>query len=192
MQRMMSLRRGLGVLAALVALAGAVPVYAQTGGMERRDDRRDDRGGTGREAGLQSRRRKDPSGMPAGEARHEARRGRGHGQRGTRGAATRGAATRGAATRGAAGAMTARAAAARLRRLAPARTPTSSRHARAFPARPLTVLLGYRSDRLNIPGTGSSASVNARIIVAPAPARRCLGKVDSGTTIKSSATRSPD
>jgi hypothetical protein len=45
MQRMMSLRRGLGVLAALVALAGAVPVYAQTGGMERRDDR-----GAGRDA----------------------------------------------------------------------------------------------------------------------------------------------
>ena len=43
MQRMMSLQRGVGVLAALVVLAGAVPVYAQTGGMERRDDRRDDR-----------------------------------------------------------------------------------------------------------------------------------------------------
>ena len=49
MQRMMSLRRGLGVLAALVALAGAVPVYAQTGGMERRDERSDDRG-AGRDA----------------------------------------------------------------------------------------------------------------------------------------------
>jgi hypothetical protein len=44
MQRMMSLRRGVGVLAGLVALAGAVPVYAQTGGMERRDERQDDRG----------------------------------------------------------------------------------------------------------------------------------------------------
>ena len=43
MQRMMSLQRGVGVLAALVVLAGAVPVHAQTGGMERRDDRRDDR-----------------------------------------------------------------------------------------------------------------------------------------------------
>ena len=49
MQRMMSLRRGLGVLAALVALAGAVPIYAQTGGMERRDERSDDRG-AGRDA----------------------------------------------------------------------------------------------------------------------------------------------
>ena len=48
MQRMISLRRGVGVLA-LVTLVGAVPVYAQTGGMERRDDRRDDRG-AGRDA----------------------------------------------------------------------------------------------------------------------------------------------
>jgi len=40
---MMSVRRGLGVLAALAALAGPIPVYAQTGGMDRRDDRRDDR-----------------------------------------------------------------------------------------------------------------------------------------------------
>jgi len=45
----MSLRRGVGVVAALVALAGAVPVYAQTDGMERRDDRQDDRG-AGRDA----------------------------------------------------------------------------------------------------------------------------------------------
>jgi hypothetical protein len=45
MRPMMSLRRGVGVLAAVVALAGAVPVYAQTQGMERRDDRRDNRAG---------------------------------------------------------------------------------------------------------------------------------------------------
>src|SRR6187551_3085562 len=49
MQRRMSLRGGVGVVAALVALAGAVPVYAQTDGMERRDDRQDDRG-AGRDA----------------------------------------------------------------------------------------------------------------------------------------------
>ena len=49
MQRMMSLRRVAGALAALVLLAGAVPVYAQTQGMENRDDRRDDRG-AGRDA----------------------------------------------------------------------------------------------------------------------------------------------
>jgi hypothetical protein len=36
-------------LAAVVALAGVVPAYAQTQGMERRDDRRDDRG-AGRDA----------------------------------------------------------------------------------------------------------------------------------------------
>ena len=41
--RMTSLYRGIGVLAAVVALAGAVPAYAQTGGMERRDERHDDR-----------------------------------------------------------------------------------------------------------------------------------------------------
>ena len=45
MRRVMSIRRGVGVLAAVVALAGAVPVYAQTQGMERRDDRRDNRAG---------------------------------------------------------------------------------------------------------------------------------------------------
>src|SRR4029079_4168028 len=49
MQRRMSLRRGVGVLAALVALAGTVPVYAETNGMERRDDRQGDRG-AGRDA----------------------------------------------------------------------------------------------------------------------------------------------
>ena len=49
MQRTMNLRRGVGVFAALVVLAGAVPVYAQTQGMERRDDRQDDRG-AGRDA----------------------------------------------------------------------------------------------------------------------------------------------
>ena len=45
MRPMMSLWRGVGVLAAVVALAGVVPAYAQTPGMERRDDRRDDRAG---------------------------------------------------------------------------------------------------------------------------------------------------
>ena len=45
MQREMSLRRGMGVLAAIVMLAVVVPAYAQTQGMERRDDRRDNRAG---------------------------------------------------------------------------------------------------------------------------------------------------
>ena len=45
MRPMMSLWRGVGVLAAVVALAGVVPAYAQTQGMERRDGRRDDRAG---------------------------------------------------------------------------------------------------------------------------------------------------
>ena len=43
MRAKISLRRGVAVLATLVAFAGVVPVYAQTQGMERRDDRRDDR-----------------------------------------------------------------------------------------------------------------------------------------------------
>ena len=45
MQRRMSVRRGVGVLVAVVMLAGAVSVHAQTQGMERRDERRDDRAG---------------------------------------------------------------------------------------------------------------------------------------------------
>jgi len=45
MQRTMSFRRGLGVLAAIVTLAVVGPAYAQTQGMERRDDRRGDRAG---------------------------------------------------------------------------------------------------------------------------------------------------
>jgi len=45
MRPMMSLRRGVGVLVAVMVLAGVVPVYAQTQGMEKRDDRRDDRAG---------------------------------------------------------------------------------------------------------------------------------------------------
>ena len=45
MRPMMSFRRGVGALAALVVLAGVVPVYAQTQGMERRDDRQDNRAG---------------------------------------------------------------------------------------------------------------------------------------------------
>ena len=89
-------------------------------GAARRPARRSWRG-TGREAGLQSRRRKDPSGMPGGEARHEARRGRGHGRRGTRGAAARG----GSHPRRSRRHNGPRGAAARLGRLAPARTPTS-------------------------------------------------------------------
>jgi len=45
MQREMSFRRGLGVLAAVLMLAGLAPAYAQTQGMDRRDDRRDNRAG---------------------------------------------------------------------------------------------------------------------------------------------------
>jgi hypothetical protein len=45
MQRRMALRRGVGVLAAVLMLAGIAPAYAQTQGMERRDDRRDNRAG---------------------------------------------------------------------------------------------------------------------------------------------------
>ena len=44
MQRRMNFRRGMGVLA-IVMLAVVAPAYAQTQGMERRDDRRDDRAG---------------------------------------------------------------------------------------------------------------------------------------------------
>ncbi len=36
MQREMSFRRGLGVLAAVLMLAGVAPAYAQTQGMDRR------------------------------------------------------------------------------------------------------------------------------------------------------------
>ena len=43
MQR--SSRRGAGLLAAIVMLALVAPAYAQTQGMERRDDRRDSRAG---------------------------------------------------------------------------------------------------------------------------------------------------
>ena len=43
MQGRMLFRRGMGVLAAIVMLAA--PAYAQTRGMEHRDDRRDDRAG---------------------------------------------------------------------------------------------------------------------------------------------------
>jgi hypothetical protein len=43
MQR--SFRRGVGVLAAIVMLAAVAPAYAQTQGMERRDNRRDSRAG---------------------------------------------------------------------------------------------------------------------------------------------------
>jgi hypothetical protein len=43
MQRRMSVWRGLGVLAAVVMLAGIAPASAQTQGMERRNERRDDR-----------------------------------------------------------------------------------------------------------------------------------------------------
>ncbi len=45
MQRKMRFWRGVGVLAAVVVLAGIAPVSAQTQGMERRNDRRDDRAG---------------------------------------------------------------------------------------------------------------------------------------------------
>ena len=43
MQRMMNFRRGMGALAAIVMLAVVTPAYAQTQGMDHRDDRRDDR-----------------------------------------------------------------------------------------------------------------------------------------------------
>ena len=43
MRPMMRLWRGVGVLAAVVTLAGVVPAYAQTQGSQRRDDRQDDR-----------------------------------------------------------------------------------------------------------------------------------------------------
>ena len=43
MRPMMRFWRGVGVLAMFVAIAGAVPVNAQTQGMDRRDDRRGDR-----------------------------------------------------------------------------------------------------------------------------------------------------
>ncbi len=45
MQRTNALRKAAYTLAAIVTLAGVVPAYAQTQGMERRDDRRDDRAG---------------------------------------------------------------------------------------------------------------------------------------------------
>jgi hypothetical protein len=45
MQRRMKFRRGMGALAAIVMLAVVAPAYAQTRGMENRDDRRDDRAG---------------------------------------------------------------------------------------------------------------------------------------------------
>ena len=45
MRRRMTVRRGVGVLAAAMMLAGAASAYAQTDGMDRRDDRRDDRSG---------------------------------------------------------------------------------------------------------------------------------------------------
>jgi len=45
MQRRMSSRRGVSVLAAILMLAVVATAYAQTQGMERRDDRRDNRAG---------------------------------------------------------------------------------------------------------------------------------------------------
>ena len=43
MRRKMRFWRGVGVLAAVVMLAGIAPASAQTQGMERRNERRDDR-----------------------------------------------------------------------------------------------------------------------------------------------------
>jgi hypothetical protein len=43
MRRKMNFWRGVGVLAAVVMVAGIAPASAQTNGMDRRDDRRDDR-----------------------------------------------------------------------------------------------------------------------------------------------------
>jgi uncharacterized protein HemX len=45
MKRRMALRRASWALVAAVTLAGVVPAFAQTQGMERRDERRDDRAG---------------------------------------------------------------------------------------------------------------------------------------------------
>ena len=45
MRRKMKFWRGVGVVAAVVMLAGIAPASAQTNGMDRRDDRRDDRAG---------------------------------------------------------------------------------------------------------------------------------------------------
>jgi hypothetical protein len=46
MERTMGLRRAPYALAALLMLAWVVPTYAQTDGMERRDDRQDNRAGS--------------------------------------------------------------------------------------------------------------------------------------------------
>ena len=57
MRRKMKFWRGVGVLAAVVMLAGIAPASAQTNGMERRGDRHDGPSRSPvREAGLQSRR----------------------------------------------------------------------------------------------------------------------------------------
>jgi hypothetical protein len=45
MERRTGMRAAAYALAAVVALAGVVPAYAQTQGMDRRDERRDDRAG---------------------------------------------------------------------------------------------------------------------------------------------------
>jgi len=45
MQRRTSFRRGMEVLAVIVMLAVVAPAYAQTQGMEHRDNRRDNRAG---------------------------------------------------------------------------------------------------------------------------------------------------
>ena len=65
---------GAAVVAALMVLSvGAA--YAQTQGMERRDERRDDRAGArADQAGLQGGRREDPGGVPPREAHGQARR----------------------------------------------------------------------------------------------------------------------
>ena len=102
MQRMMSLWRGVGVLAALVALAGAVPVYAQTGGMERRDERRDDRG-TGRDAKQACKAGDEKTRAECRQEKRDTKHGGDEGTASEPPAAqppTRGAATRGAAARG--------------------------------------------------------------------------------------------
>ena len=73
MKRRMSLWRSVGVLAAVVTLAGIAPASAQTQGMDRRNQRRDNRAAArAREAGLQSRRREFSCGMSASEARRQA------------------------------------------------------------------------------------------------------------------------
>jgi len=79
MRRETSFKRSFRVLAALVMLGSVTPVYAQTQGMERRDDRRDNRA-TGR-ATKQACKAGDEK--TRAECRHEKRTTKQHGRQGT-------------------------------------------------------------------------------------------------------------